>query len=114
MEGGSLHPRKEVVSIWMPLIHHIESLHAGFTTVLLTQLTLHLLNEPAAPEPGTLSARESSYDSFITAWVVYLLDTEASSGGDEDVNRRLMANIIPIVMGGLGPLGLSTSSERKT
>jgi hypothetical protein len=100
----------------MPLIHHIESLHAGFIAVLIAQLTSQLLNEPIAPVPGIPSARDGSYDSFIAAWVVYLLDTQTLSGGDEDANQELMnkANIIPIVMGGLGPLGFSTLLERKT
>jgi hypothetical protein len=95
----------------MPLIHHVESLHAGFILVLVTQLTSQLLNDPAAPVPGTPSARDSSYDSFISAWAVYLLDAQTLSG--VEVNQGLM-NIIPIVMGGLGPLGLGTFPERKT
>ena len=102
--------------MWMPLIRHIELLHAGFITVLITQLTWQLLNEPAAPGPGTPSARDGSYDPFIAAWAIYLLDTGASWAGNRDVDQGLMSkpNIIPIVMGGLGPLGLSTLSERKT
>ena len=105
----------------MPLIHHIESLHAGFITVLVTQLTWQLLNEPATPGPGTPPARDGSHDSFLAAWVIYLLDTQALSAAtaaadEDDVDQGLMgrANIIPTVMGGLGPLGLSTSSDRKT
>jgi hypothetical protein len=102
----------------MPLIHHIESLHAGFITVLVTQLTWQLLNEPATPGPGTPPARDGSHDSFLAAWVIYLLDTQplSAAADDEDVDQGLMnrANIIPTVMGGLGPLGLSTLSDRKT
>ena len=100
----------------MPLIRHIESLHSGFITVLITQLTWQLLNESSAPGPGTPPARDSSYDTFIAAWVIYLLDTWALSAGDEDVDQGLAskANIIPLVMGGLGPLGLCTLAERKT
>ena len=89
----------------MPLIHHIESLHAGFITILATQLTWQLLNEPI-PGSGTVPARDSAYDSLIAAWVIYLLDTQTLSAGK--------ASITPIVMGGLGPLGFGTLSERKT
>lgn len=100
----------------MPLIHHIESLHAGFITVLATQLILQLLNEPVAPGSVTPPARDGSYDSFIAAWAIYLLDTQVASAGDEYVNQGLVTrvNVIQIVMGGLGPLGLRTLSERKT
>ena len=100
----------------MPLIHHIESLHTGFITVLVAQLTWRLLDEPSAPGPGTIPARDDSYDSFIAAWVIYLLDTQTSSVGDEDVDQGVMkkANFIPALMGGLGPPRLSTLSERKT
>lgn len=97
----------------MPLIHHIESLHEGFITILITQLTWHLLNEPV-PGPGTLPARDGSYDSLIAGWVIYLLDTQTLSGGSVDQGSTSKANVIPIVMGGLGPLGLGTLSERKT
>jgi len=98
------------------LIHHIESLHAGFITILVTQLTWQLFNDPPAPGSGTPPVRDSSYDSFIAAWVVCLLDTQTLSPGDEGVNQGFAsnANIIPVIMGGLGPLGLSTSSGRKT
>jgi len=100
----------------MPLIHHIESLHAGFITALITQLAWQLLYEPPTPGPGTSSARDGSYDSFLAAWAVYLLDTQTLSTGDEDEGQGLTSNakIIPIVMGGLGPPGLNASSERKT
>ena len=100
----------------MPLIHHIESLHAGFITALITQLTWQLLNEPSSPGPGTPSARDGSYDSFIAAWAVYLLDAQTLSAGDEDEDQVLTskAKIISVVMGGLGPPGLNASSERKT
>lgn len=100
----------------MPLIRHIESLHAGFITALVTQLTWQLLNEPSVPAPGTPSARDGSYGSFIAAWVIYLLDVQTLSAGDEDADQGLgsKANIVPIVMGGLGPPGLNASSERKT
>ena len=116
MDAKSYHPPRAIVSIWMPLIHHVESLHVGFINVLVTQLTSQLLNEPATPGPGTPPARDSSYDSFISAWAVYLLDMQTLSGGNEEVNQELMtkANIIPVVMGGLGPLGFGTLSERKT
>jgi len=98
----------------MPLIHHITSLHAGFITALITQLTWQLLNEsPPTPGPGTTSARDGSYDSFIAAWAVYLLDTQTLSAGDEDEDHG-KAKIIAVVMGGLGPPGLNTWSERKT
>ena len=115
LEPTSVYPRNAVVSIWMPLIHRIESLHVGFITTLAKQMTLQLLNEPAVQEPGTSSARDSSYDSFIAAWVVYLLDTQTLSA-DEVASRGLItgANIIQAVIGGLGPFGLSTLSERKT
>ena len=96
----------------MPLIHHIESLHAGFITVLITQLTWQLLNEPV-PGPGTLPARDGSYDSLIAAWVICLLDTQTLSAGGVDQGLMSKANIIPIVMGGLGPLGLGSLSEKK-
>lgn len=101
----------------MPLIHHIESLHAGFITALITQLTWQLFNEsPPAPGPVTPSARDGSYDSFIAAWAVYLLDTQTLSEGDEGEDQGLAskAKIIAVAMGGLGPPGLNTSSERKT
>ena len=101
----------------MPLIYHIESLHAGFITALITQLAWQLLNEsPPTPGPGTPSARDGSYDSFIAAWAVYLLDTQTLSAGDEDEDRERAskAKIIALVMGGLGPPGLNASSERKT
>jgi len=100
----------------MPLIHHIESLHAGFITVLVTQLTWQLFNELPEPGSGAHSARDGSHDSFIAAWVIYLLDTQTLSTGDEDVDRGLMdrANVIPMVMGGLGPPGSNALSERKT
>jgi len=97
----------------MPLIHHIESLHAGFISVLVTQLTLQLLNE-SAPGPGTSPARDGSYDTLIAAWVIYLLDTQTLSAADVDQGPTSKANVIPVMMGGLGPLGLSTVSERKT
>lgn len=98
------------------MINHIESLHAGFIAVFVTQLTLQLLDEPVSPGPGIPSGRDSSFDTFIAAWAVYLLDTQTLSTGGEDANLELKtkANIIPIVMGGLGPQGLSTLSERKT
>lgn len=116
LDARSFHPLRAVTSIWTPLIQHIESLHAGFIPILVTQLASQLFNEPAAPAPGTPPARDSSYDSFIAAWAVYLLDTQTLSTGDEGVDQRLItrANIIPLVVGGLGPLGLSTLSERKT
>lgn len=117
LDAASFHPRREAVLLWMPLINHIESLHAGFITILIAQLALHVLNGPAAPGPGTLSARDGSHDSFLAAWTVYLLDGQTlSMGGGEDANRGLTtkANIIPVVMGGLGPQGVSTLSERKT
>lgn len=100
----------------MPLIRHVESLHTGFITVLVTQLTWQLFNESSTPGPGTPSARDGSYDSFIAAWVVYLLDSYALSAGNEDVDQGLMnkANIVQIVMGGLGLLGLTTLIEHKT
>lgn len=100
----------------MPLIRHIESLHAGFIAILVTQLTWQLFGEPPVPEPGTLPARDGSYDTFIAAWVIYLLDTQALSAGDEDVDQKILskANIIPLVMGGLGPPGLSSLADRKT
>lgn len=117
LDGKSFHPQRTAVSLWMPLIHHIESLHAGFITVLVAQLTSQLLNEPAGPGgPGTPPGRDGSYDSFIAAWVIYLLDAQTLSAGDEDADQGLVskASIILIVMGGLGPPGFSTSSERKT
>lgn len=116
MDAGTFHPSRAVASLWMPLISHVESLHAGFITTLVTQLTLQSLNEPAGPSPGSGSARDSSYDSFIAAWAIYLLDTQALSTGGEDANRGVMtkANIILIAVGGLGPQELSTLSERKT
>ena len=100
----------------MPLIRHVESLHPGFMTVLVTQLTWQLFNESSTPGLGTPAARDGSYDSFIAAWVIYLLDSHALSAGNEDVDQGLMskANIVQIVMGGLGPLGLTTLIEHKT
>lgn len=91
-------------------------MHAGFITILVTQLTLQLLHESASPGPGAPSARDSSYDTFIAAWVIYLLDTQTLSVVGEDANRGLAAkaNIIPTIMGGLGPHGPSTLSEQKT
>lgn len=82
--------------------------------ILVTQLTSQSLNEPAALGPTT---RDNSYDSFIAAWAIYLLDTQTLSPGGEYSNRGLTTKaniIIPIVMGGLGPQGLSTLPERKT
>lgn len=116
LDAKSFYPQKAAVSLWMPLIRHIESLHTGFITVLVTQLTWQLLNEPVVPGSGTSPARDGSYDSFVAAWAIYLVDTETSWARDRDVDQGLMskANIIQIVMGGLGPLGLSTLSERKT
>lgn len=116
LDAKSFHPQGMTVSLWMPLIHHIEALHAGFITILITQLTIQLLNEPSGPGPGAPPARDSSHDSLIAAWVIYLLDTRALSAGDKDVDQGLMdkANVIPIVMGGLGPLRFSTLSGRKT
>lgn len=101
----------------MPLIHHIESLHAGFITTLVTQLTSQLFNELPAPGSGTPPARDGSYDSLIAAWAVYLLDTtQTLSTGERGVNQGFAsnANIIPLIMGGLGPLGLSIPPGRKT
>jgi len=115
LDATPFHPQRATVSLWMPLIHHIESLHTGFIPVLVAQLTWRLLDGPAAPGPGTLPARDDSYDSFIASWVIYLLDTQTLSAGDEDVDQGLMskANSISVLMGGLGPPRLSTLSEGK-
>lgn len=97
----------------MPLIHHIQSLHAGFMSVLVTQLTLQLLSE-SVPGPGTSPARDGSYDTLIAAWVIYLLDTQTLSAADVDQGPTSKTNVIPIMMSGVGPLGLGTVSEKKT
>lgn len=94
----------------MPLIDHIESLHAGFITILVTQLSSQLFNnEPPAPGSGASPVRDGSYDSLIAAWAVCLLDARTLS-----VVNQGDGNIIPTIMGGLGPLGLSTPPGRKT
>jgi len=100
----------------MPLIHHIESLHVGFITVLITQLTWQLLNEPIPSGSVTPPARDASYDSFIAAWAIYLLDTQTLSEGGQDVDQGLtsIASIISVVIGSLGPPGLNAFSEGKT
>jgi hypothetical protein len=101
-------PPQLSVSLWTPLLKHIQVLHASFACTLCAHILCHLLPPDATAHHTSQSMVENrkdpSSDMCLARWIMWCLDTwsNSSSVSQEETNAELRKDVIISLMQGLG------------
>jgi ribosomal biogenesis protein LAS1 len=81
-------PNKISISLWSPLLHHIQASHPDFPLVFC-RCFVSLLT-------GTKSVeRDLSYDAYIACWVMWAVETwQAASSGYFNLRREVLSHLL--------------------
>lgn len=101
------------VSLWSPLIKHIQILHIGFAHTICARIVAILLPDPVAAPPASsdpndeaLSSNEIehdlSYHMCLARWMVWLVDNGSAVGIDDEMDVLLRRDVIETLMQALG------------
>ncbi|KAF5356105.1 hypothetical protein D9756_004030 [Leucocoprinus leucothites] len=107
-------PPQFSVSLWTPLLKHVQSLHADFAYILCSQI-ITLLFLPGAIIDTSVSIEEKisgakpksdpSYDMCLARWVMWALDTWSNPSPDTtetDIDSELQKDVVTVLMQNLG------------
>lgn len=115
MAKDTLTPPKPLLSLWTPLLSHIQSLHSAFASTLVSRIVSRLLTDPPAnSQEDSLQGRDYSYDLCLASWVVHLLQNgDLNQDADSDYDVLDARTVIISLMNGLGPVTNDGDSQRK-
>jgi len=86
--ADSMIPNKISISLWSPLLQHIQASHPDFPLVFC-RCFVSLLT-------GTKSVeRDLSYDAYIACWVIWAVETwQAASSGYFNLRREVLSHLL--------------------
>ena len=99
-------PSQLSVSLWKPLLQHIQYLHVNFAYILCTRMISLLLSPDTVS--GSKNAPETksdpSFNMCIARWVMWALDTwsTSSSSSSEESDPELREDVVLVLVQGLG------------
>lgn len=99
-------PSQLSVSLWKPLLQHIQYLHVNFAYILCTRMISLLLSPDTVS--GSKNAPETksdpSFNMCIARWVMWALDTwsTSSSSSSEESDPELRKDVVLVLVQGLG------------
>ncbi|KAI0724189.1 Las1-domain-containing protein [Cerioporus squamosus] len=116
-DQGSLALPRSSISIWSPLLTHLQTLHPALPLHLVAAITTHL-SRPVSP--GTSSTdftadsvsldmavdepkTDPSYDMCLASWAKWLVDNCTSGVADADEAAELRENIVVRIVSALRP-----------
>jgi ribosomal biogenesis protein LAS1 len=100
---GSFTPPPALLSIWTPLLSHVQSLHPTFHSVLVSHIVSRLLSDPSTRSQPYVP--DHSYEMCLASWIVFLLrtsDAEENSSSDSEVLSA--RNVVVSLLNDLGPM----------
>ncbi|KAJ3575915.1 hypothetical protein NP233_g798 [Leucocoprinus birnbaumii] len=104
-------PPEVSVSLWTPLLKHIQFLHADFAYILCTRIISTLLldeqsNSSLTSEANISEAKpksDPSYDICLARWVRWALDTWSTSKSSEnETDPELQKDVVALLLQRLG------------
>ena len=108
-------PSNSVLTIWTPLLSHLQVLHPGLQSVLVSKIIAHLLTDPAAADANaemeTISLgaddrrRDASYDMCIASWAYWLVTAFSPNTSDPEDEAAKIEEAAVALIKGLGPTG---------
>lgn len=83
----SMIPNKISISLWSPLLQHIQTSHPDFPLVFC-RCFVSLLTTKSVE-------RDLSYDTYIACWVMWAVETwQAASSGDFNLRREVLSHLL--------------------
>ncbi|EGO02743.1 hypothetical protein SERLA73DRAFT_102681 [Serpula lacrymans var. lacrymans S7.3] len=116
-------PQKENLSLWTPLLSHLQTHHSGFSSVLTNRILSHLLSEQAPvdvtldviqldpEEPGVMHM-DISYDMCLARWIAWVVNVWNSDREEGDYDPR--KEIYVRLAAALAPGNTTMLTRRKT
>jgi len=97
-------PSQLSISLWKPLLQHIQYLHVNFAHILCTQMISLLLSPNAVPGSQNTTRSDPSFNMCTARWVMWSLDfwSTSSSKSSEESDPKLRNDVIVGLMQGLG------------
>jgi len=81
-------PNKTSISLWSPLLQHIQTSHPDFPLVFC-RCFVSLLTRSKSVE------RDLSYDAYIACWVMWAVETwQADSSGYFNLRREVLSHLL--------------------
>jgi ribosomal biogenesis protein LAS1 len=108
---GSFTPPEGLISLWAPLLSHIQSLHPAFPSVLVSEIVSRLLSDPSTG--SQLNVPDHSYEMCLASWVVFLLRKSDTDDPDPDDDAPTTRNVVITLLNNLGPVPGSISADRR-
>jgi ribosomal biogenesis protein LAS1 len=114
--SDSFAPPKDSISLWIPLLKHLQSYHQDLPSTLANHIISHLvtgnqkLDTIVDYDQETVDAarRDESFDMCIARWAWWIVDSRAVEDDDPDLNLR--KDIVVTLITSLGP---DASADKK-
>jgi len=88
--ANSMIPNKISISLWSPLLLHIQTLHPDFPFVFCRFIVSLLTGSKS-----TDKSDDPSYDAYIACWVMWAVETwQAVSSGDLNLRREVLSYLL--------------------
>jgi len=103
--SDSLLPSKTSISLWEPLLRHVESIHPQFPHVLCQRLVSILISRPEDSDQRP----DPTYDTYLACWVEWTVETWGDTSSEYiDLRKNALSNLVK------GMFNSPLSLQRKT
>ncbi len=115
---ASFCPSSGIISIWSPLLNHIQVIHPALSSILVSKIISSLFNtddedhvaeeeENIALDSGGDAKRDLSYEMCVASWVNWLVSTfgndNVTENGDNEEKKLKRENAVVALVTDLGP-----------
>jgi len=96
-------PSQLSISLWKPLLQHIQYLHVNFAYILCTQMISLLISPNTVSDSQNATRGDPLFNMCIARWVMWSLDTWSTlSSKSPDSDPKLRKDVVVALMQGLG------------
>jgi ribosomal biogenesis protein LAS1 len=117
--SDSFAPPKDSISLWTPLLKHLQSYHQDLPSTLANHIISHLVTGhqkldtliDCDQETVDAARRDESFDMCIARWAWWIVDSWAVEDDDPDLNLR--KDIVVTLITSLGPDPSGVAVDKK-
>ena len=80
-------PNKISISLWSPLLQHIQTCHPDFP-LIFCRFSVSLLARTKSAE------RDLSYDAYIACWVMWAVETWQAASSGYNLRREVLSHLL--------------------
>jgi len=90
----SMIPNKTSISLWSPLLQHIQTLHTDFPIVFCRCFVSLLAGTKSEESMSQGVKRDTSYDVYIGCWVIWAIETWQTSSGYLNLRKEVLSHLL--------------------